>query len=59
MASSTQSFVDWFVNNGGEFSSELVKVVDDVDGMGRGLVAVKDIEVGIGAFESEMLAYRI
>ncbi|TIA92161.1 hypothetical protein E3P99_00756 [Wallemia hederae] len=44
MASSTQSFVDWFVNNGGEFSSELVKVVDDVEGMGRGLVAVKDIE---------------
>ncbi|TIB66692.1 hypothetical protein E3P77_02096 [Wallemia ichthyophaga] len=41
---STQAFVDWFIKNGGEFSSDLVKVGDNVDGMGRGLVAVADIK---------------
>ena len=40
-------FLEWFTTNGGEFSKDIVAIGENVDGMGRGLVAVADIKVGV------------
>lgn len=44
-STATQTFVEWFTRHGGAFRSDIVKVGEDVQGMGRGLVAVADIKV--------------
>ncbi|TIB86900.1 RuBisCO-cytochrome methylase [Wallemia mellicola] len=43
-------FLEWFTTNGGEFSKDIVAIGENVDGMGRGLVAVADIKAQTSLF---------